>query len=484
MRLLPALVVLSLVPGAAFAAETPRRELRGLWVVRTALVSPAAVDRVVDEAQQAGFNALFVQVRGRGDAFYDSRLVPRSLLLANQPAAFDPFARLLERARARGLEVHAWVNVLLTAHFGQPFPEGHVLLQHPEWVMVPRASAAAAAARLARRPLHDSRARRREMRTWRATTSRRPRSGVRRAPGGGGPRDRPDVSRGRPAPRLHPLPEPRLRLLAVRARGLPPPARAKATSSAVPRGIPVAWDEYRREHRDRARVPAGGAARSERPGLVVSAAVTPDEAQALAHRFQAWPRWLSEGLLDAVVPMAYTPDSRIFRAQVQQARALVRERPPALGGHRGLSTRPPGHRGEDPARPRVGSHGRRPLLPRIAGLRRPRSGCARQAFPPAARRGRSRPAGGSARSRVEARRGGRPSSSSPRPPVGTLPPGPSRPPRRPRRRPSYPWAQDDARAPDPPREGRADDRRAHHRACRETPRPPPPQRLLAPGARR
>src|SRR5262245_57215869 len=90
------------------ATETPR-EMRGLWVVRTALVSPEAVDKVVDQASEAGFNALFVQVRGRGDAFYASKLVPRSALLEKQPASFDPLARLLERARDRGLEVHAWI---------------------------------------------------------------------------------------------------------------------------------------------------------------------------------------------------------------------------------------------------------------------------------------------------------------------------------------------------------------------------------------
>src|SRR5262249_8971090 len=144
MRLLAALALVVLCPRAALSAEAMPRELRGLWVVRTALVSPAQVDRVVDDATEAGFNALFVQVRGRGDAFYDPRLVSRSLLLAQQPVSFDPFARLLDRARSRGLEVHAWVNVLLTAHFGQPLPERHILRQPPEWVMVPRGSAAAA----------------------------------------------------------------------------------------------------------------------------------------------------------------------------------------------------------------------------------------------------------------------------------------------------------------------------------------------------
>src|SRR5439155_1639170 len=79
--------LLALLRLAAPAIQPPLAppEMRGLWVVRQALVSPAAVDRVVDEAQRAGFIALFVQVRGRGDAFYRSALVPRSEMLAAQP---------------------------------------------------------------------------------------------------------------------------------------------------------------------------------------------------------------------------------------------------------------------------------------------------------------------------------------------------------------------------------------------------------------
>ena len=139
-----ALALALLGPALAAAAAPAPAELRGLWVVRTALVSPQAVDQAVDDAAAAGMNALFVQVRGRGDAFYRSTLAARSPLLERQPRDFDPFARLLARARAKGLQVHAWVNVLLAAHFGQPLPRGHVLLKHPEWAMVPKSAATAA----------------------------------------------------------------------------------------------------------------------------------------------------------------------------------------------------------------------------------------------------------------------------------------------------------------------------------------------------
>ena len=138
MRLLPALLLLA---GSPLSAATRPAEVRGLWVVRTALVSPEAVDRVVDGAQEGGITDLFVQVRGRGDAFYESKLVQRSDLLSQQPAGFDPLDRLIERSRSRGLRVHAWVNVLLTAHFGLPLPSDHVVRRHPDWLMVPRAAA-------------------------------------------------------------------------------------------------------------------------------------------------------------------------------------------------------------------------------------------------------------------------------------------------------------------------------------------------------
>jgi uncharacterized lipoprotein YddW (UPF0748 family) len=55
----------------------------------------------------------------------------------------------------------------------------------------------------------------------------------------------------------------------------------------------------------------------ERPGLALSAAVAPDEAQAVNHKFQDWPKWLASGVLTALCPMTYTPDNRLFEEQVE-----------------------------------------------------------------------------------------------------------------------------------------------------------------------
>jgi uncharacterized lipoprotein YddW (UPF0748 family) len=320
LRLLRAVVPVLLLAAAPSPAATPSvPELRGLWVVRTALVSPEAVDRVVDDAAEAGFNALFVQVRGRGDAFYDSAIAPRSVLLERQPLAFDPFARLLARAHDRGLQVHAWVNVLLTAHFGQPLPPGHLLLRHADWVMVPRSVAARALALGARARLRL---------VQEAGREDGDSEGFYLSPSAPGVGDRleqvvREVVRRYAVDGLHldfvRYPGPEFDYSRWALEGL----RRRVGGGDLlggPARNAEAWDEYRREVLTALTTRLADAGRTERPGIVVSAAVTPDEALAVHHKFQDWPAWLQAGILSAVCPMAYTPDNELFRRQIEEAR--------------------------------------------------------------------------------------------------------------------------------------------------------------------
>jgi uncharacterized lipoprotein YddW (UPF0748 family) len=320
-RVVAASLLLMLRPEAVGAA-TPA-ELKGLWVVRTALLSPDTVDRVVDDASRGGFNALFVQVRGRGDAFYASRLVERSPLLGNQPARFDPLARLLDRARARGLEVHAWVNVLLTAHFGLSLPPGHVLRLHPDWVMVPKTVARVG---LAARPqdllrLVGQAARADgDVEGYYISPSALPvvahlEEVVR------------ELVQGYALDGLHldfiRYPGPEYDYSRAALEGFRKAHRGGADLLAGPLRDPQGWDAYRRATLTSLVSRLTAVARAVNPRLRISAAVAPDEAQAVSQRFQDWPRWLADGLLDAICPMAYTPDSRIFRAQIERAVAIT-----------------------------------------------------------------------------------------------------------------------------------------------------------------
>src|SRR5918996_6099316 len=82
----------------AIQATKPDTEVRALWVVRTTLTSPEKIHQLVKAAAENGFNTLIVQIRGRGDAYYKSRVEPPASELKDQPVSFDPLALTLTEA--------------------------------------------------------------------------------------------------------------------------------------------------------------------------------------------------------------------------------------------------------------------------------------------------------------------------------------------------------------------------------------------------
>src|SRR3982750_915813 len=108
-RALAALLLTALVlstPEAASPVRPPepdsRPEVRALWVLRTSLTSPASITALVQSARDHGFNTLLVQVRGRGDAYYNDSIEPRGADLQRQPASFDPLATVVAAAHTAG----------------------------------------------------------------------------------------------------------------------------------------------------------------------------------------------------------------------------------------------------------------------------------------------------------------------------------------------------------------------------------------------
>jgi uncharacterized lipoprotein YddW (UPF0748 family) len=98
-------------------------EFRGLWVTRfdwtrfNTPADPAKIDEIVANAADAGFNAIFFQVRGAADAYYAPGLEPWAQRVSGgafgQPPSpfWDPLAYFVARAHARGLQLHAYLNV-------------------------------------------------------------------------------------------------------------------------------------------------------------------------------------------------------------------------------------------------------------------------------------------------------------------------------------------------------------------------------------
>ena len=106
---------------------------KALWVVRTSMTSQKDINAALEFAKKNGFNHLFIQIRGRGDAFYNSSLVPKTNLIVRKN--FDPLDYVIRKGHASGLKIHAWMNTYLVWSARQlPSNDNHILNRNPEWV--------------------------------------------------------------------------------------------------------------------------------------------------------------------------------------------------------------------------------------------------------------------------------------------------------------------------------------------------------------
>lgn len=128
-------------------------ELRGVWISTVINLDwPTKVSygneeqqkqeyiKLLDEMQDMGLNAVFVQVRPTADAIYPSKLVPWSVYLtgtAGQDPGYDPLAFLIEETHRRGMEFHAWFNPFRASMNADTskLPSNHVVHQHPDWIV-------------------------------------------------------------------------------------------------------------------------------------------------------------------------------------------------------------------------------------------------------------------------------------------------------------------------------------------------------------
>ncbi|WP_148932683.1 family 10 glycosylhydrolase [Paenibacillus methanolicus] len=95
---------------------------------------------LLGELQGMGMNAVFVQVRPAGDAFYPSTLTPWSVALSGKQGTapdYDPLAFMIEETHKRGMEFHAWFNPFRASVNAklENLADNHVAKLHPEWIV-------------------------------------------------------------------------------------------------------------------------------------------------------------------------------------------------------------------------------------------------------------------------------------------------------------------------------------------------------------
>jgi uncharacterized lipoprotein YddW (UPF0748 family) len=324
--------------GATPVPESPpeRHVFRALWVLcegsaRT-LAEPSRIDALIEHSTSLEVTDLFVQVYRSGRAWYESSLAdPAPYRSIVERSGADPLRRLIDRAHASGIRVHAWVNVFsLNANRSAPIltdlgeaavmvdRRGRSLLDYPSGEV----------------PAPD--------RSW----YRMGTPGLYLDPGAPGVRERlvatfvelvdryPDLDGLHLDYVRHPgvlpfAPGSRFGVgldfgygAATRERfrletQLGGPYRDPANPSTSSIAHASAWDAWRRDQVTGLVRDLREAVLAEHVDLLLSAAVIAYADRAYLSLAQDWRGWIREGLLDFAVPMVYTLDDDLFRYQVE-----------------------------------------------------------------------------------------------------------------------------------------------------------------------
>lgn len=128
----------------------PAKEMRAAWIatvweldwpgVRGEAAQKAKYIQQLDRLKELKFNAVIFQVKGMGDAFYDSPYEPWSAAISGTRGVdpgYDVMKFLIDETHARGMEFHAWMNPYRIATRTGPTASFPTLANtvKPEWVL-------------------------------------------------------------------------------------------------------------------------------------------------------------------------------------------------------------------------------------------------------------------------------------------------------------------------------------------------------------
>ena len=116
-----------------FASAAAAQQYRAVWAdaFNPGFKTPAEADQLIEHAAATRSNALFVQMRRRGDTYFRHPVEPPAADPAYSPS-FDALEYLVRRAHERKIEVHAWMVVgpAWRNRLGAPPDARHVWNRH------------------------------------------------------------------------------------------------------------------------------------------------------------------------------------------------------------------------------------------------------------------------------------------------------------------------------------------------------------------
>ena len=313
--------------GKGFGAR-PGESIRAIWVTRWDYKTAGDIARIMENCRLAGFNTVLFQVRSNGTAFYRSKLEPWADELGGRYPGFDPLKVACAEAHRRNLGLHAWVNVMPGWRGDErPTDRRQLYWAHPDWFWRDKAGR--------RQPLG-----------WYNSVNpcypevRRYLVAVMREIVGGYPIDGLHMDYIRFPNDWHESYSP-----ASRVPDYPRDPRTVAmfrgATGGAPESSPRQWNAWRTGQVTQLVRDIRAMVAKVRPGAALSAAVGASAEEALRKHFQDSRRWIAEGLLDAVYPMNYNKDMRVFSGRLA-AWSGSRSRVPVVTGvmfdHRPSST--------------------------------------------------------------------------------------------------------------------------------------------------
>jgi uncharacterized lipoprotein YddW (UPF0748 family) len=102
--------------------------IMGVWVQAESISTKEKIDEMLQKTESMGLNAVFVNVFLYGQSMYDSQLVQKYEIVAED---FNPLPYIISEAHKKGIQVHAWLVAGAIGTRGAT-----PLTEHPDWALV------------------------------------------------------------------------------------------------------------------------------------------------------------------------------------------------------------------------------------------------------------------------------------------------------------------------------------------------------------
>ena len=313
-RLIHALAFWLLV-GCASAPRPAAALERCLWITRWDWRTSLDVQKAIENAAAAGFTTVMFQVRGNGTVFYPSRIEVWSEQFQFQDPGFDPLRTAIESAHSHGVRILAWLNVM-PGWRGADAPKDprQLWAQRPEWFLADSSGKRQPQTKAGYVSLNPCLP---EVRAYLASITR-------------------EIAERYEVDGIHldyirfPSQDPD-----ERGAGFPADARSyeafRKQRSLDPRKEPALYERWKADcvtalvrdiRKELTNTP-------RRPTLSAAVWATPRIGRERVS--QDWESWAREGLVDALFPMNYQSDERVFAAHVTECLASSHGVPIVVG---------------------------------------------------------------------------------------------------------------------------------------------------------